>query len=77
MTDRNPGHMATERCVTMGYLLWEYVPDENRHYLAGFIDLADGFREGSDPEGEADMFYDTGKLYCPVIQLPHERPDIE
>jgi len=65
------------RIVTSGYLLWEYVPDENRHYLAGIIDLADGFREGSDPEGEADMFYETGKLYRPVIQLPHEHPDIE
>ena len=39
MTDRNPERMFTDRCVTSGYLLWEFVPDENRHYLAGFIDL--------------------------------------
>ena len=77
MTDRNPERMFTDRCVTSGYLLWEFVPDENRHYLAGFIDLADGMSSEEDHEGQADMFYDTGKLYRPVIELPHEHPDIE
>jgi len=74
--DLNPSRNKIDRSVSMGYLLWEYVPDENRHRLAGIIDFADGMASELH-EDQAEMFYDLGKLYRPAMELPHENPDIE
>jgi len=63
------------RMVTHGLLLWEYSADDDRHYLVGVVDQCG--TAGEEADDEADKFYETGKLYQPVVELRHERPKSE
>ena len=65
---------AIDRMVAHGFLLYEYVADEQRHRLVGVVDSSAG--HGIDPatgkgsdEIEADDFYETGMVLYPVTDI--------
>lgn len=60
------------RIVSPGFLLYEYMPDDDRYIIVGIIDGALG-NHGVNPitnkdtdEEEADEFVKTGKVNFPV-----------
>ncbi len=64
-----------KRIVSQGYLLYEYLNDEDRYTLVGVIDGALG-GHAIDPEtgiatdwAEADEFFKTGKVNVKVKEL--------
>lgn len=60
--------IQSKRIVSQGFLLYEYLPDDNRYVLVGIIDSALG-GHGINPETgtatdeqEAEEFFKTGKI---------------
>ena len=70
------------RFVTHGFLLYEYVPDEDRHRLVGVVDCSETqgicplTKKGAD-ELEADEFFETGTVAHWVTDIPYRPLDFD
>ena len=61
--------------ISQGYLLYEYIPDDNIYKIVGFVDSALGNHcvdeetgKGTD-ELEAEEYMKTGKVNCRIEQV--------
>ena len=62
-----------KRIISKGYLLYEYLNDEDRYALVGVVDSTLGGHSinpetGIDTEEEAEEFLETGKVNIRVTQ---------
>ncbi len=70
ITPEIESEVGFKRMVTHGFLLWQHVPDEDRHILVGIVDCTSGgSHESFTDQEEADHFYATGKVFNPVFQV--------